>query len=232
MNKTKLQTTIDMLNSPDYYNNIVIYSTERCHHGGHGNFFDNELTYMIAKHLQDKNKLKRVYAEHDIDSYLNVGVDKDKIVHLPPNSECEDKDEKIVFPKEVNDVLHKDFGNKCNVDLMLVLGSDLSTIPYCAIVNAVGKNIKRIMVSFYASEPRPNSHSGKTVKVGKRNTVLEYTWDVYSKWNTSYDYGRHDTKSDIFNIPCSIFYKYLAGLPGYDVKKCLEYNVYTYETNL
>lgn len=169
-------------------------------------------SHHLAKWLDEKGYLKRVYTQNVDRLYLKAGLPKEKLVEFHGYIDFKDDQiiDKIVYYGDDIDYLsknqlQKDFIETNDVDCMLVMGTSLQVSPFCSIPNLVNKDCTRVLVDTNPENAFKNSwtkarsemlgfHSPPTqksfIKVGQgmysRLVSLRPEWEKPKIWKDQY----------------------------------------------
>ncbi len=150
------------------------------------------VSHKLAKWLDDKGILHRVYTQNVDGLYQKAGLSSEKIVEFHGNY----NDGSIVLygdsiPFTALQQVNEDLIDNDNTDLIIVMGSSLQVAPFCAIPNLVNSNCTRVLVDINPNNAMTNEWSKKPrliddmyslgsenswIKFGKRNTTLRPLW--------------------------------------------------------
>jgi len=152
-------------------------------------------SHYLAKVLNDKGILKRVYTQNIDGLYQKVGIPEDKIVEFHGSIS---KGSTVMYgdniPDNVLKMVTEDFIVDNDIDMVIVMGTSLQVAPFCALPNLVDKHCPRILIDKnpkYAmtnnfspknktepdglySEPAPLSY----IKISGRRVTLRPTWNI------------------------------------------------------
>lgn len=194
--------------------------------------------HQLAKWLYDKGWLKRVYTQNVDGLYKKTGLPEEKIVEFHGSiskgnvilyDDCIDPNTleltKIDFIEDVN-----------NIDMIIVMGTSLQVLPFCALPNMVRKQCCRILVNIFPEHCYRNKWTPRHSSTGKyisddpdpaaftstnllgRKVSLQAWWNPRGKWKNQHIFSEDcdDWASKIMDYKDerTYYHKFIEELPN------------------
>lgn len=181
-------------------------------------------SHHFAKWLDDQGWLKRVYTQNIDGLYTKAGLADDKLVEYHGNYEKRqvvmygDAIPASVTAQVVQDLVHTNEANDC----IIVMGTSLQVMPFCALPNMVPKTCMRILVdrepqnAYYNSANRAHPEFSRwaspTIKIGGREVSVASSWncnELRESYKCKWRHNQH-----VYAEDCDRWSQKIMGLVG------------------
>lgn len=176
-------------------------------------------SHRLARWLDEKGWLMRVYTQNIDGLYQRAGLAEDKLIEvhgslskrnvvLYGDAVGADFEESVVrdfgcdlqaslAPKEDQTAVQNSGKNSVGPDLVLVMGTSLSVAPFCALPNLASKGCERLWITFHPTRSREHPRHVQARFGNRKQVSLQNTFGIRKK-----SLGARDR---VFSTDCDLF---------------------------